>query len=217
MNRLTGGPAYRSARQRETLPALMHEVQTLSRFGVRPTTARTVWMLGFQRRGVRRCEWEMLLPKPGPLPQTSQLAATGVTPRLQNHLRETTPPDQRSTHVNRTGPRGEPGPVPGNRKSIQRLLPFDETTMTSGVIAPAAVSAAAVRAPITCPYHPSPFTLRPSRRPTPEETWCCTRSTPRPCAAGADSRCEPSARPARRSTHSTSTPSRTATPAPICT
>lgn len=57
--------------------ALMHEVQTLSRFGVRPTTARTRWMLGFQRRDVRRCECEMLLPKPGPLPQTSQLAATG--------------------------------------------------------------------------------------------------------------------------------------------
>ncbi|KPC93020.1 hypothetical protein ADL27_21960 [Streptomyces sp. NRRL F-6602] len=55
----------------------MHEVQTLSRFGVRPTTARTRWMLGFQRRDVRRCECEMLLPKLGPLPQTSQLAATG--------------------------------------------------------------------------------------------------------------------------------------------
>ncbi|OKH91737.1 hypothetical protein AB852_29150 [Streptomyces uncialis] len=55
----------------------MHEVQTLSRFGVRPTTARTRWMFGFQRRDVRRCEWEMLLPKLGPLPQTSQLAATG--------------------------------------------------------------------------------------------------------------------------------------------
>src|SRR5438105_15515341 len=55
----------------------MHEVHTLSRFGVLPTSARTRWMLGFQRREVRRCECEMLLPKPGPLPQTSQLAATG--------------------------------------------------------------------------------------------------------------------------------------------
>src|SRR6185312_15380740 len=55
----------------------MHEVQAFTRFGVPPTTVRTRWMLGFQRRGVRRCEWEMLLPKPGPLPQTSQLAATG--------------------------------------------------------------------------------------------------------------------------------------------
>ena len=64
-------------RQRETLPALMHEVQAFTRFGVPPTTVRTRWMLGFQRRDVRRCECEMLLPKPGPLPQTSQLAATG--------------------------------------------------------------------------------------------------------------------------------------------
>ena len=55
----------------------MQEVQTLSRFGVPSTTARTVWMLGFQRRGVRRCECEIELPKPGPLPQTSQVAATG--------------------------------------------------------------------------------------------------------------------------------------------
>lgn len=60
-----------------TLPALRQEVQTLTRFGVAPTIARTRWMLGFQRRLVRRCEWEMLLPKPGPLPQTSQVAATG--------------------------------------------------------------------------------------------------------------------------------------------
>ncbi|MDH6624085.1 hypothetical protein M2271_001882 [Streptomyces sp. LBL] len=64
-------------RQRETLPALMHEVQAFTRFGVPLTTVRTRWMFGFQRRDVRRCECEMLLPKLGPLPQTSQLAATG--------------------------------------------------------------------------------------------------------------------------------------------
>jgi hypothetical protein len=58
-----------------TLPALMQDVQTFSRFGVPFTVACTVWMFGFQRRRVRRCEWEMLLPKPGPLPQTSQVAA----------------------------------------------------------------------------------------------------------------------------------------------
>ena len=58
-----------------TLPALMHEVHTFSRFGDPFTTACTVWMLGFQRRRVRRCECEMLLPNPGPLPQTSQVAA----------------------------------------------------------------------------------------------------------------------------------------------
>ncbi len=70
-------PRAQRLRQRETLPALMHEVQAFTRFGVPPTTVRTRWMFGFQRRGVRRCECEMLLPKPGPLPQTSQLAATG--------------------------------------------------------------------------------------------------------------------------------------------
>jgi hypothetical protein len=59
-----------------TLPALMHEVHTFIRLGVAPTRVRTRWMFGFQRRLVRRCECEMLCPKPGPLPQTSQVAAT---------------------------------------------------------------------------------------------------------------------------------------------
>ena len=70
------GNRRRCAQARVTLPALMHEVHTFRRLGVEPTTARTRWMLGFQRRLVRRCEWEMLCPKPGPLPQTSQVAAT---------------------------------------------------------------------------------------------------------------------------------------------
>ena len=61
---------------RVTLPALMHEVHTFSRLGVAPTRVRTRWMFGFQRRLVRRWECEMLCPKPGPLPQTSQVAAT---------------------------------------------------------------------------------------------------------------------------------------------
>src|SRR5215469_3173472 len=54
----------------------MQEVQTCRRFGVPDTIARTVWMLGFQRRRVRRCECETLLPKPGLLPHTSQTEAT---------------------------------------------------------------------------------------------------------------------------------------------
>src|SRR5687768_3236553 len=57
----------------------MHEVQTDSLVGVlpdRPASARTVWMFGFQRRRVRRWEWLTDMPKPGPLPQTSQVAAT---------------------------------------------------------------------------------------------------------------------------------------------
>src|SRR5580698_3816028 len=54
----------------------MQEVHTLSRLGVPLTMARTVWMFGFQRRRVRRCECETLLPKPGLLPHTSQTEAT---------------------------------------------------------------------------------------------------------------------------------------------
>ena len=39
---------------------------------VRPlTTARTRWMLGFQRRRVRRWEWLMFDPNDGCLPHTS--------------------------------------------------------------------------------------------------------------------------------------------------
>src|SRR5215475_4693151 len=60
-----------------TLPALMHEVQTFSRREVPPTFVCTTWMFGFQRREVRRCEKETLLPKFGPLPQMSQTEATG--------------------------------------------------------------------------------------------------------------------------------------------
>jgi hypothetical protein len=55
----------------------MHEVHALIFFVLPPPAAtRTVWMLGFQRRRVRRCEWLTDMPKPGPLLQTSQLAAT---------------------------------------------------------------------------------------------------------------------------------------------
>jgi hypothetical protein len=43
-----------------TLPAFRQDVQTLIRLGVEPTMARTRWMFGFQRRLVRRWEWEML-------------------------------------------------------------------------------------------------------------------------------------------------------------
>ena len=62
---------------RVTLPAFTHEAQARTRVGVPSTTVRTVWMFGFQRRLVRRWEWEILLPNPGPLPQTSQVAAMG--------------------------------------------------------------------------------------------------------------------------------------------
>ena len=53
-------------------------MQTLSRFGVPSTTARTRWMFGFQRRLVFFFDHGTLCPKPGPLAQMSQTAATGV-------------------------------------------------------------------------------------------------------------------------------------------
>src|SRR5690606_17686288 len=74
---------------RVTLPALRQEVHTLTRLGVPPTIARTRWMFGFQRRLVRMWECETLCPKPGPLPQTSQLAAT-VSPECRARLCRTT-------------------------------------------------------------------------------------------------------------------------------
>ena len=117
----TGWAALRLRRQRETLPALMHEVQAFSRFGVRPITARTVWMLGFQRRLVRRCECETLLPKPGPLPQTSQLAATGHSKDFRCTYGEI--PTSRVHCPNGTVRRGMARFSSGNRSSIQRPLP----------------------------------------------------------------------------------------------
>src|SRR5882757_1428973 len=68
---------------RATLPALRQEVHTFSRRREPPfTLVRTVWMFGFQRRWVRRRECDTDMPKPGPLPQTSQTAATSITPQV---------------------------------------------------------------------------------------------------------------------------------------
>lgn len=58
----------------------MQRVQTFIRFAWPFTSARTDWMLGFQRREDRRCEWETCFPKLGPRPQTSHTAAMG--PRM---------------------------------------------------------------------------------------------------------------------------------------
>ena len=52
--------------------AFMQLVQTLSFLGVPLMTALTVWMLGVQRRLVRRWEWLIDFPNCGLLPQTSQ-------------------------------------------------------------------------------------------------------------------------------------------------
>lgn len=66
----------RGGQPRTTLPAFRQEVHTFIR-RVLPgaTWARTVWIFGFHRRFVRRCECDTDLPKPGPLAQTSQTAA----------------------------------------------------------------------------------------------------------------------------------------------
>src|SRR3954453_4677730 len=61
-----------------TLPDLMQPVQTFMRVGVLPTSARTRWMFGFQRRFVRRCECDTDMPQDGPLPHTSHTAAMRV-------------------------------------------------------------------------------------------------------------------------------------------
>ena len=61
-----------------TLPARMHDVQTDSRRGLPSTMARTLCTLGYQRLLVRLCEWLMLMPTDGRLPQTSQTAAIEV-------------------------------------------------------------------------------------------------------------------------------------------
>src|SRR3954466_15912388 len=58
----------------------MQDVQTWMRRGLPSTSALTRWMLGFQRRLVRRWEWLMLIPKEGCLPHTSHTAAMGRAP-----------------------------------------------------------------------------------------------------------------------------------------
>jgi len=59
-----------------TLPARRQDVHTSIRRGAPFTTARTRWMLGFQRRLVRRWEWLRLMPNDGCLPQIWHTAAT---------------------------------------------------------------------------------------------------------------------------------------------
>ena len=75
---------WRRLSRATTLPALMHDVHTLTRFLLPPgrATACTVWMFGSHRRLVRRCECDTDLPKPGPFPQISHTAAICKTPRI---------------------------------------------------------------------------------------------------------------------------------------
>src|SRR3954471_20428471 len=109
----------------------MHEVQTSTRLTVPLTIARTRWMLGFQRRLVRRCEWLMLMPNEGCLPHTSHTdAMTRLPPReiAGGTVKVSIPPDG---HARAPGPRRPqsrghglprraPGP-PGAHKPAERL------------------------------------------------------------------------------------------------
>ena len=52
-----------------TLPAFRQRVHTYTRRGEPPTTARTFWRLGLNRRLVATIEWLRECPKEGPLPQ----------------------------------------------------------------------------------------------------------------------------------------------------
>jgi hypothetical protein len=82
--------SLRAAEERRTgfvtFPARIHEVHTLMRRGVPFTTALTLWMFGFQRLFVRRCEWLRLMPNEGCLPHTSQTAAM-TRPLLRTDFR----------------------------------------------------------------------------------------------------------------------------------
>ena len=53
---------------------MRHHVQTRTPIGAPATTARTFWMLGLQRRFVRRWEWLTRMPTRGRFPQTLQTA-----------------------------------------------------------------------------------------------------------------------------------------------
>ena len=67
---------------RVTLPERRHREQTLTWHGVPLTIAFTRRTLGFQVRLERLCEWETLIPKVTPLPQTSHFAIFPAPPYL---------------------------------------------------------------------------------------------------------------------------------------
>ena len=70
------------------LPDLMQPVQTLTRLVVPPTSARTRWMFGFQRRLVRRWECDTDMPHEGFLPHTSHTEAMVITDRVVRGVHE---------------------------------------------------------------------------------------------------------------------------------
>jgi hypothetical protein len=91
----------------------------------------------------------MVLPKPGPLPQTSQLAATGYSKdrspspargdrrvRMILARRDRVRPASRTT----SGARGTARFTSDNRSSIQRPLPYNETIMAAPPAVPDALA-----------------------------------------------------------------------------
>src|SRR4051794_12740041 len=103
----------------------MHEVHALIRRRVPGATrAFTDWMFGFQRRGVRRCECDTDIPKPGPLPQTSHTAATVDHSQRFVHRRrgKAAPASKTVVKSNRswrgTSPCPPKGPPNGSRRAL---------------------------------------------------------------------------------------------------
>src|SRR5215472_14531009 len=91
----------------------MHDVHTFMRRDVPPTLACTTWRLGLKRRGVRRCEWETRLPKPGPLPQMSQTEATGsLLSEIEERDAAQAPPGPEVEGYPTRPPAREPKPAP---------------------------------------------------------------------------------------------------------
>ena len=90
-----------------TFPERIHRVHTRTCFGRPSTTALTRCRLGFQRRLVTLCAWEILLPVIGPLPQISHRCAISVIllevpKRKGTHLIAQTPPDGKVEHYRMT-------------------------------------------------------------------------------------------------------------------
>src|SRR5579864_3361802 len=98
----------------------MQEVHTWTLRGEPLTIALTLWMLGFQRRLVRRWEWLMLIPNDGRFPHTSHTAAIGNHTSLDRATTSGRP--GRETGVPRREGRHGSGPSgPACQVSIPRM------------------------------------------------------------------------------------------------
>src|SRR5919206_1884062 len=78
-------------------------------------------MLGFQRRRVRRCECETDMPKPGPLPQTSQTAATSDTPRVDEQVSRDSPGRETPGYLRLRGGCTDPTHPPRRLRKLRRI------------------------------------------------------------------------------------------------